>query len=60
MAQFDLYAGLGGGKGYVVDVQTGLLDRLASRVGSVPLLPRRQVEIINDLTPIIRDRRLTP
>lgn len=32
MARFDLYSGVGSGKGYVVDVQADLLESLATRV----------------------------
>jgi toxin CcdB len=52
MPQFDLYAGLGTAKGYVVDVQADLLDSLDTRV-VIPLLSRQQVEIMRELTPVI-------
>jgi toxin CcdB len=53
MARFDLYAGLGAGDGYVVDVQADLLDALTTRV-VVPVLPRAAVQVIRDLNPIVR------
>ena len=53
MARFDLHAGLGDGKGYVVNVQADLLDSLATRV-VVPLMPRASVKVIRDLNPIVR------
>jgi toxin CcdB len=53
MARFDLYSGVGGGKGYVVDVQADLLDSLATRV-VIPLLPRDGAEAIRDLNPVVR------
>ncbi len=37
MAQFDIYAGIGRTKSYVVDLQAGLLERLALRI----VAPRR-------------------
>lgn len=52
MAQFDLYAGLGRGQGYVVDVQADLLEQLATRI-VVPLVPRPQTEVLRELTPVI-------
>ena len=53
MARFDLYSGVGGGKGYVVDVQADLLESLATRV-VIPLLPRDRTEAIRDLNPVVR------
>lgn len=53
MARFDLYAGLGAGEGYMVDVQADLLNSLATRV-VVPLLPRAAVQVIRDLNPVVR------
>lgn len=53
MARFDLYAGLGPGEGYVVDVQADLLDALTTRV-VIPLLPRATVKMIRDLNPVVR------
>jgi len=52
MAQFDLYSGVGRTKGYVVDVQADLLERLATRV-VVPLLPRGEAEVAATLTPLV-------
>jgi toxin CcdB len=53
MARFDLYSGLGGGKGYVVDVQADLLDSLATCV-VVPLLRREAAPLVRDLNPVVR------
>ena len=53
MARFDVYAGLGAGKSYVVDVQTELLGRLATRVVS-PLLPRGTAKPVQDLNPVVQ------
>lgn len=53
MARFDLYAGLGSGEGYVVDVQADLLESLRTRV-VIPLLPRGAIKVVRDLNPIVR------
>jgi toxin CcdB len=53
MARFDLYAGLGAGKGYVVDVQADLLEQLATRV-VIPLVPRGTSMVVRDLNPVAR------
>ncbi|MXQ14271.1 CcdB family protein [Microvirga makkahensis] len=53
MAQFDVYAGIGRTKGYVVDLQSGLLDRLAARVVA-PMIPSDNAAIISGLTPLVR------
>ena len=53
MARFDVYSGVGGGKGYVVDVQADLLELLATRV-VIPLLPRDRAEAVRDLNPVVR------
>ena len=49
MARFDLYSGVGSGKGYVVDVQADLLESLATRV-----LPRDRAVAVRDLNPVVR------
>ena len=53
MARFDLYASVGGGKGYVIDVQADLLELLATRV-VIPLLPRDRAVAVRDLNPVVR------
>jgi len=53
MARFDVYAGLGAGDGYVVDVQAPLLDGLATRV-VIPLLPAERVSVIRNLNPLVQ------
>ncbi|MBM6594055.1 CcdB family protein [Microvirga pudoricolor] len=52
MAQFDLYTGVGRSGGAVVDLQAGLLDRLATRIVA-PLIPRADMEAITGLTPAV-------
>ncbi len=52
MAQFDLYAGMEPGLGYVVDVQADLLDALTTRV-VVPIRSTNEVEVVRDLTPVV-------
>jgi toxin CcdB len=49
MARFDLYASVGSGKGYVIDVQADLLESLATRV-----LPRDRAVAVRDLNPVVR------
>jgi toxin CcdB len=53
MAQFDVYAGVGHTKGYVVELQSDLLDRLAARVVA-PMVPSDKAAIISGLTPLVR------
>jgi toxin CcdB len=53
MAQFDVYAGVGRTKGYVVELQSDLLERLAVRVVA-PMVPGDKAIIISGLTPLIR------
>ncbi|WP_445505339.1 CcdB family protein [Microvirga sp. G4-2] len=53
MAQFDVYAGVGRTKGYVVDLQSDLLDRLAVRVVA-PMVLVDKATIISGLTPLVR------
>lgn len=53
MAQFDVYAGVGRTKGYVVELQSDLLERLAVRVVA-PMVPSDKAMIISGLTPLIR------
>lgn len=55
MARFDVYAGLGAGDGYVVDVQAPLLDQLGTRV-VIPLLPAERVSVIRNLNPVAPER----
>ena len=52
MARFSVYAGLGPGEGYVVDVQAPLLDELSTRV-VIPLLPADGRGTIRDLNPVV-------
>ena len=52
MARFSVYAGLGPGEGYVVDVQASLLDELSTRV-VIPLLPADVGGTIRDLNPVV-------
>jgi toxin CcdB len=52
VARFDLYRMRRGREGYLLDVQSGLLDFLATRV-VVPLLPPEQAgKVVRDLTPV--------
>jgi toxin CcdB len=53
MAQFDVYAGVGRTKGYVVELQSELLERLAVRVVA-PMIPSDKAITISGLTPLIR------
>jgi hypothetical protein len=53
MAQFDVYAGVGRAKGYVVALQADLLERLAVRVVA-PMVPSDGAIAISGLTPRIR------
>ena len=53
MAQFDVYAGVGRTKGYVVELQSDLLERLAVRVVA-PMVPGDKAIAISSLTPLIR------
>ncbi len=55
MAQFDVYAGVGRTKGYVVELQSDLLERLAVRVVA-PMIPGDKIIIISGLTPLIRSQ----
>lgn len=51
MARFDVHPMLGGGSGYVLDVQADLLSELATRV-VVPLLPEDTApKPLSDLNP---------
>jgi toxin CcdB len=53
MAQFDVYAGVSRTKGYVVELQSDLLERLAVRVVA-PMVPVDKATIISGLTPLVR------
>ncbi|WP_201863937.1 CcdB family protein [Microvirga soli] len=53
MAQFDVYAGVGRTKGYVVELQSDILERLAVRVAA-PMVPGDKAMTISGLTPLIR------
>ena len=52
MARFSVYAGVGRGEGFVVDVQATLLDALSTRV-VIPLLPADSGPTIRDLNPVV-------
>jgi toxin CcdB len=52
MARFAVYAGIGRGEGFVVDVQASLLDELSTGV-VIPLLPADSGRIIRDLNPAV-------
>jgi toxin CcdB len=53
MSQFDVYAGVGRTKGYVVELQSDLVERLAVRVVA-PMVPGDKTITISGLTPLIR------
>jgi len=53
MAQSDVYAGVGRAMGYVVELQSDLLERLAVRVVA-PIVPGDPAIAISRLTPLIR------
>jgi toxin CcdB len=53
MAPFDVYAGIGRTKSYVVDFQAGLLERLTLRVVA-PMVPSSTASVISGLTPLVQ------
>ncbi len=53
MAQFDVYAGVGRTKAYVVELQSDLLERMAVRVVA-PMVPSDHAATISGLTPLVR------
>ncbi|MBQ0821563.1 CcdB family protein [Microvirga sp. HBU67558] len=53
MGQFDVYAGIGRSNRLVVDLQSDILDPLATRIVA-PLFQRDEAPILTDLTPQVR------
>ncbi|ANY85415.1 hypothetical protein BB934_45180 (plasmid) [Microvirga ossetica] len=54
MAQFDVYAGIGRSKGYVVELQADYIpERVPVRVVA-PMIPAGKVKPITKLTPVVR------
>lgn len=52
MARFDVHPTPRGGRGYVVDVQAGLLEDLGTRVVAPLLSERAAPKLIRDLNPV--------
>lgn len=53
MSQFDVYAGVGRSGRLVVDLQSNILDPMATRIVA-PLFQRSEAPILTELTPVVR------